>query len=139
MSGTRLPVKAGFIDKIEGTLLKYANSFLGAFNTMTADMSEEITGTLKIETKVGEAFKIRLWEDRTKGGCRWVPTFDAGFLRLLNDEYERTRNIRVSDIGMRYFEFIAISPGVTEISLESRYGWKFSADKHMTYEVSIAD
>jgi len=101
---------------------------------MTAEMSE----VLKIETKVGESFKIRLWEDRTKGGCRWVPTFDSGVLRLLSDEYERTRNIRVSDIGMRYFEFVAISSGVTEISLESRYGWKFSADKHLTYKVTIA-
>jgi len=102
-------------------------------------MSEDIKGALKIETKVGESFKIRLWEDRTKGGCRWVPTFDSSILRLLGDEYERTRNIRVNDIGMRYLEFVAISSGVTEISLESRYGWHFSADKHMTYEVLIAD
>lgn len=106
---------------------------------MIADMSRETQEVLKIESKVGESFKIRLWEDRTKGGCRWVPTFDAQALRLLSDEYERTRNIRVSDIGMRYFEFVAIAPGNTKISLESRYGWKFSADKHMTYEVTIVD
>lgn len=105
---------------------------------MTADMSQKSKALLKIETKVGESFKIRLWEDRTKGGCRWVPTFDAKVLRLLSDEYERTRNIRVSDIGMRYFEFVAIVAGVTEISFESRYAWHFSADKHMCYEVTVA-
>jgi hypothetical protein len=94
---------------------------------------------LKIDAKVGESFKIRLWEDRTKGGCRWVPTFNSGVVRLLGDEYERTRNIRVSDIGMRYLEFVAITVGQTEISLESRYGWHFSADQHITYEVSVTN
>ncbi len=93
----------------------------------------------KIQAKAGEAFKIRIWEDRTKGGCRFVPTFDAGVLRLLSDEYDRTRNIRVTDSGMRSFEFVAMSPGKTTIELESRYGWKFSAESHLSYEVDIIE
>ncbi len=96
-----------------------------------------MSDVIKIDTKAGEPFKIRMLEDRTKGGCRWVPTFDSEVLRLLSDEYERTQNIRVSDVGMRYFEFVAMAPGKTAISFESRYGWKFSAEKHLTYEVSI--
>jgi len=94
--------------------------------------------TLKIAAEVGEPFRISLWEDRTRGN-RWVPSFDAEALRLLSDEYERTRNIRVSDIGMHNFEFIATHPGSFWIEFESRYGWKFSAESHLTYEVLITD
>ena len=98
-----------------------------------------MSDVLRINAKLGESFKIRIWEDRTKGGCRWVPTYDSAEVRLLSDEYERTRNIRVSDIGMRNFEFIAMAPGKAVISFESRYGWKFSAENHLTYEISIGD
>ncbi|HIE65910.1 MAG: protease inhibitor I42 family protein [Nitrospira sp.] len=91
----------------------------------------------KISAKVGKPFQIRIWEDRTKGGCRFVPTFDTGILRLLSDEYDRMRNIRVTDSGMRSFEFVALSSGKTTIELESRYGWKFSAESHLSYEVDI--
>ena len=91
---------------------------------------------IKMKAKVGEPFRIRLWEDRTKGN-KWVPTYDATSLRLISDEYERTRNIRVSDIGMRYFEFLPTVPGVYTITFELRYGWKFSAEQHLAYEVTV--
>ncbi|MFQ5589216.1 MAG: protease inhibitor I42 family protein [Nitrospiria bacterium] len=102
---------------------------------MTTQKSEKT----KITAKTGELFQIRVWEDRTKGGCRWVPTYDTAVLRLLGDEYERTRNIRVTDSGMRTFEFVGMAPAETEITFEARYGWKFSAEQHMTYDVSITD
>ena len=100
-------------------------------------MIEDKSELLKITAKTGESFRIRLWEDRTKGN-RWMPSYDATAFRLLSDEYERTRNIRVSDIGMHCFEFIATSSGVFSIEFELRYGWKFSAESHLTYEVSIS-
>ncbi len=102
-------------------------------------MVDNTSESIKIKAQVGDPFKIRIWEDRTKGGCRWVPTHDTSAIRLLGDEYERTRNIRVSDIGMRYFEFVAIKPGTSIITFEARYGWKFSAESHLTYEVSISE
>lgn len=91
----------------------------------------------KIRAKVGESFRIRLWEDRTKGS-RWVADYDAS-LRLVGDEYERTRNIRVSDIGMHYFEFVATQPGKYLIEFELRYGWKFSAEDRLSYDVEISE
>ncbi len=94
---------------------------------------------IRIDAKVGEPFQIRMWEDRTKGGCRYVPTYDSEVLRLLSDEYDRTRNIRVTDSGMRSFEFVALSSGKTSLAFESRYGWKFSAENHLAYEVTITD
>ncbi|MFQ5597076.1 MAG: protease inhibitor I42 family protein [Nitrospiria bacterium] len=102
-------------------------------------MQNRMGEVLKINAKLAEPFKIRIWEDRTKGGCRWVPTFDTQAFRLLSDEYERTQNIRVSDIGMRTFEFIPMTSGKTVISFESRYGWKFSAENNMTYEVTVTE
>ncbi|MEK7703105.1 MAG: protease inhibitor I42 family protein [Nitrospirota bacterium] len=98
-------------------------------------MSEDLS-TKSVSAKTGMPFKIRIWEDRTRGS-RWVPTFDADQLRLLGDDYDRTRNIRVSDIGMRYFEFLPVSSGKCQIVFESRYGWKFSAEDRLTYEISI--
>jgi predicted secreted protein len=89
-----------------------------------------------IQAKAGVPFKIRIWEDRTRGS-RWTPAYDADALRLVAEDYERTRNIRVNDIGMRYFEFIAVNPGRYEIVFELRYGWKFSAEDRLTYEVDV--
>lgn len=105
-------------------------------------LMERMEGENRIErktvrAKVGESFKIRIWEDRTRGS-RWTPTYDTASLRVLSDDYERTRNIRVNDIGMRYFEFVATKPGRHEIIFELRYGWKFSAEDRLTYEVEIA-
>jgi hypothetical protein len=59
-------------------------------------------------------------------------------LQLLDDEYDRTRNIRVSDIGMRYFEFLPVTAGKHQLVFESRYGWKFSAENRLTYEIEVA-
>ncbi len=102
-------------------------------------MAAEKTETIKMTAKVGKPFQIRFWEDRTKGGCRWVPTYDTSALRLLGDEYERTRNIRVTDSGMRIFEFVGVKAGQVIIEFEARYGWKFSAENHLSYEVTITD
>ena len=99
---------------------------------MTTGKSE----TIKITAKEGESFQIKVWEDRTKGH-RWVPTYDTAALRMLSDEYERTRNIRVTDSGMHYFEFVGMKPGTSVIDFELRYGWKFAADNHLSYEVTI--
>jgi predicted secreted protein len=89
-----------------------------------------------VNARVGESFNIRIWEDRTRGS-RWTPEFDSALLRLLNDDFDRTRNIRVSDIGMRYFEFLPIATGKHQIVFEWRYGWKFSAENRLTYEVVV--
>ncbi len=90
----------------------------------------------KVCVKQGAPFTIRIWEDRTRGS-RWMPVFDAASLRLLSDDFDRTRNIRVSDIGMRQFEFVPLKPGQYQIVFESRYGWKFSADGRLTYEIEV--
>ncbi len=91
-----------------------------------------------ITVRMGEPFKIRIWEDRTRGS-RWSPEFDSALLRLLNDDYDRTRNIRVSDIGMRYFEFLPMVPGKHQIVFQWRYGWKFSAENRLTYEIVVGE
>jgi len=98
-----------------------------------------MVGGLSIKTvyaKTGSPFAIRIWEDRTRGS-RWMPVFNTVSLRLLSDEFDRTRNIRVSDIGMRCFEFLPMKAGKYPIVFESRYGWKFSADQRLTYEIEV--
>ena len=89
-----------------------------------------------VSAKMGSPFAIRIWEDRTRGS-RWMPKFDTTSLRLLSDEFDRTRNIRVSDIGMRCFEFLPMKSGTYPVVFESRYGWKFSADQRLTYEIEV--
>lgn len=101
-------------------------------------MAEQIqTEIKKIHAKIGEPFKIRIWEDRTRGS-RYVPTFDAAVLKLISDEYERTRHVRTNDIGMHYFEFVPVKSGRYSIEFECRYGWKFSAEDRLLYEVEVA-
>jgi len=90
----------------------------------------------KVAVRVGVPFTIRLWEDRTRGS-RWMPTCDSTELRLLGDDYERTRHTRVDDVGMRCFEFVGLKPGRYSVLFESRYGWKFSAEDRIVYEVEI--
>ena len=85
-----------------------------------------------VETLVGQPVTVRLWEDRTRGS-RWNPIYDMAVLRCIGDDYERTRNIRVDDVGMRQFEFLALSPGLHEVTFELRYGWKFSAENRLVY------
>ncbi len=104
---------------------------------MGSKTKEEMDTVKGIRARVGEPFRIRIWEDRTRGS-RWTPAFDTGLLRLLNDDYDPTRNIRVSDIGMRHFEFVPMKSGKHQIVFESRYGWKFSAENRLTYEVEVA-
>jgi len=89
-----------------------------------------------VAARVGVPFTIRLWEDRTRGS-RWMPTCDPTGLRFLGDDYARTRNTRVDDVGMRYFEFVGLKPGRYPVAFESRYGWKFSAEDRIVYEVEI--
>lgn len=100
-------------------------------------MAQQIQHEIKkIQAKVGEPFKLRFWEDRTRGS-RYVPSYDTAALRIISDEYERTRNIRTNDIGMHYFEFVATKPGRYVIDFECRYGWKFSAEDRLIYEVEV--
>jgi len=91
-----------------------------------------------IRVRLGSPFWIRIWEDRTRGS-RWNPTFDTASLRLVSDRFDRTRNIRVSDIGMRQFEFMPIRTGSYPIVFEACYGWKFSAEGRLKYEVEVAE
>ncbi len=89
-----------------------------------------------IQTKKTETFKIQIWEDRTRGS-RWTPIYDASSLKLINDDYVRTQNIRVTDTGMRYFEFMAQDSGKYELVFELRYGWKFSAEERIKYNIEV--
>ena len=92
---------------------------------------------VKVRARCGEPFTIRIWEDRTRGS-RWMPSFDSALFRLINDDFDPTRNIRVSDIGMRHFVFLPMQAGRFEMVFESRYGWKFSADGRLTYEIEVS-
>ncbi len=89
-----------------------------------------------VQVKVGQVFRIRFWEDRTRGS-RWQPTYDPLLFTLLSDDYQRTRNIRVDDVGMRYFEFLAAKVGQYEMIFELRYGWKFAAEDRSAYVIEV--
>ncbi len=98
-------------------------------------MTQPVT---KIAGELGKTFSLRLWEDRTLG-ARWTPIlYDSVSLKLVGDEYERTQNIRVTDTGIHSFTFMPLQIGTHAIAFELRYGWKFSAQKRLSYEVLVA-
>ncbi|MFY9268280.1 MAG: protease inhibitor I42 family protein [Candidatus Manganitrophaceae bacterium] len=99
-------------------------------------MAETQAEVKKVHAKIGEPFHIRIWEDRTRGS-RYVPAFDPTAFNLISDEYERMRHVRTNDIGMHCFEFVPMVSGSYLVEFESRYGWKFSADDRLIYEVEV--
>jgi predicted secreted protein len=86
--------------------------------------------TLKV--RVGEPFKITLWEDRTHGHS-WQPQFDSLPIELVDEDYERTIHVDTADFGKRTFEFVCSKPGQFKIVFEKRIGWKFSADDRKVF------
>lgn len=106
---------------------------------MSVPSGEEVSKTERkiLHEKVGSPFKIRFWEDRTRGS-RWTPSFDVSALKLIGDDYQRTIDIRVADTGMRSFEFLPLKPGSHEIYFELRYGWKFTAENRLFYLVEVS-
>ena len=89
-----------------------------------------------ITAKAGEAFEIRLWEDRTRGEL-WVSTFDAEQMVLIDDDFERKSGGTINDSGTRVFRFQADQLGTYELAFEKRLGWRFTAIKRRDYIVSV--
>ena len=86
----------------------------------------------------GATFKIRLWEDRTRGEI-YVCQYDPSVFSLLNDDYERTvgENWNILDSGKRVFEFRADKSGKSRIVFEKRMGWRFTAEDRRVYAVAV--
>ncbi len=91
--------------------------------------------TLKV--RVGEPFKITLWEDRTHGHS-WQPQFDSAPVELVDEDYVRTIHVDTADFGKRTFEFVCSQVGQFEIVFEKRIGWKFSADDRKVFLIEAS-
>lgn len=100
-----------------------------------ANWNEEKT----VETCVGGAVTVRLWEDRTRGEI-YVPSYDPETVSLVNDDYERSfgDSNNAVDSGERAFEFRALKPGTHRIVFEKRMGWKFTAEARRVYIVTVS-
>lgn len=105
--------------------------------TSEEEQKKDKRGRKTLHGKVGTPLTMRLWEDRTRGS-RWVPAFDGSAFKLISDDYKRTIDIRVADTGMRTFEFLPLKPGSHEVTLEQRYGWKFTAEKRLFYTIDVS-
>ncbi len=89
----------------------------------------------KIETRVGALFKIRMWEDRTRGES-WTPLYDPTAFILIDDDYEETSTYNA---GIRVLEFEALKAGQYEIVFEKRLGWKFTAENRKKFQVHVEE
>ena len=89
-----------------------------------------------ITAKVGEAFDVRLWEDRTRGEL-WVSTYNLEQMVLIDDDFERKSGGNINDSGTRVFRFQADQPGTYELVFEKRLGWRFTAIKRRDYVVFV--
>ena len=87
-----------------------------------------------LKVRVGEPFRITLWEDRTHG-YSWHPQLDSLPIDLIDDDYEQTIHVDTADSGKRTFEFICSQAGRFEIMFENRVGWQFSANGYKTFVV----
>jgi predicted secreted protein len=89
-----------------------------------------------IEVSLGQPIVIHLWEDRTRGEL-WIPSYDAGAVALLNDDYLRVAGNNAVDNGQRTFEFKALKPGIFEVLFEKRMGWKFTAEDRRVFRITV--
>ena len=90
-----------------------------------------------IAARVGEAFTIHLWEDRTRGE-QWVPAYDPADLALTSDEFLRIASNNAVDTGRRTFEFQPVRAGSHRLVFEKRMGWKFTAEDRRVIQVEAA-
>jgi len=88
-----------------------------------------------IETRMGNSFKIRIWEDRSRGEA-WAPIFDEKAFILLDDDYQETSTYNA---GMRELEFEALKVGQFEIVFEKRLGWKFTAENRKRFTIDVLE
>lgn len=91
-----------------------------------------------IETVVGGAATVHLWEDRTRGEL-WVPSYNTHALALVDDDYLRIAGNNAVDNGRRTFTFTGIVPGVYEVVFEKRMGWKFTAEDRHVVTIRVAE
>ena len=105
-----------------------------------SSVSERDGEARRLSTTIGATFRIRLWEDRTRGE-QWVPSYDPKLLVLVADDFLRTASGNAMDSGQRTFEFQAAAPGQHRLLFEKRMGWKFTAEDRRVFviEVDAAD
>jgi predicted secreted protein len=102
------------------------------------DVKEELRDQDKvIQTMLDQPIEIRLWEDRTRGEL-WIPSYDAGALALLSDDYLRIAGNNAVDNGQRTFEFKALKPGTFDVVFEKRMGWKFTAEDRRLFHLTVS-
>jgi predicted secreted protein len=86
----------------------------------------------------GRAFRITLWEDRTRGEM-WVPAYDPAMLVLTDDDFVRTASGNAMEAGRRTFEFRPVTSGTHRILFEKRLGWKFTAEDRRVFLIAVTD
>ena len=86
-----------------------------------------------IDAQVGNPFKIRIWEDRSRGEA-WAPIFKEEAFILLDDDYQETSTYNA---GMRELEFEPLQAGDFEIVFEKRLGWKFTAENRKRFSIHV--
>lgn len=94
-------------------------------------------GSQSIETILGRAFTIHLWEDRTRGE-QWVPSYNSKALTLIDDQFLRVASNNAVENGQRTFEFQGMLPGAHELVFEKRMGWKFTAEDRRIFLIQVA-
>lgn len=102
----------------------------------TADCSEGQESRV-IDTVLGHAFTIRLWEDRTRGE-QWVPSYNTKALTLIDDQFLRVASNNAVENGQRTFEFRGMLTGTYEVLFEKRMGWKFTAEDRRIFLIHVA-
>lgn len=108
---------------------------MNSVGSHTAGISEG-QGSRAIDAVLGQAFSIRLWEDRTRGE-QWVPSYNTKALALVDDRFLRVAGNNAVENGQRTFEFQGVLPGTHELVFEKRMGWKFTAEDRRIFLVQV--
>jgi predicted secreted protein len=88
-----------------------------------------------IDVELGKTFEIKV-ESNPSTGYVWEPIYDAEFLDLLGEEFEK-RSDRIGSSGTSEFSFIPLRMGRTHLTMQLRRPWETEAANRLEYDIEI--
>lgn len=95
-----------------------------------------VNNTINITAKVGEKFEIKL-KSNPSTGYSWAADYDEKYLELREQEFERKRMSPPGTPGKEEWEFKALRPGKTTITMFYKRPWETLTGKTITVNVNI--
>jgi len=115
--------------------LVFLSVLLQACSTYSIQIGPEQNGST-VTLKEGENFTVTL-PSNPSTGYSWQPEFDAAFLsQVVEAEFEAESSLAGAG-GAEIFEFKAVQPGTTTLTLNYERPWEENVDPVETFQIKL--